>query len=117
MHDNVPHSPRSQDPGIAALSETAASTFPTHETSMIWIIVVVVCIGSFMGQLDTSITQLVLPALEREFSASVGEVSWVALIFLLAVTVMLPVFGRLADMFGRKKQYAAGFLVFIAGHV
>jgi EmrB/QacA subfamily drug resistance transporter len=115
MNDKVIHSPRSQESATAVLSETAISTSPTQETSMIWIIVAVVCIGSFMGQLDASITQLVLPALEREFSASVGEVSWVALIFLLAVTVMLPVFGRLADMFGRKKQYAAGFLVFIAG--
>jgi EmrB/QacA subfamily drug resistance transporter len=114
MRDNVLHI-RSQEPAIAALSGAAPSALPTRDTSVIWIIVAVVCIGSFMGQLDASITQLVLPALEREFSASVGEVSWVALIFLLAVTVMLPVFGRLADMFGRKKQYAAGFLVFIAG--
>ena len=110
MSDNVLHI-RSQEPASGA----APSALPTRDTSMIWIIVAVICIGSFMGQLDASITQLVLPALEREFSASVGEVSWVALIFLLAVTVMLPVFGRLADMFGRKKQYAAGFLVFIAG--
>jgi MFS family permease len=68
-----------------------------------------------MGQLDASITQLVLPALEREFSASVGEVSWVAAIFLLAVSVMLPIFGRLADMYGRKKLCVAGFLAFIGG--
>ncbi|MBS7701457.1 DHA2 family efflux MFS transporter permease subunit [Chelatococcus sp. YT9] len=81
----------------------------------VWIVVAVVCVGSFMGQLDASITQLVLPALERTFSASIAEVSWVAVIFLLVATVMLPVFGRLADMFGRKKQYAAGFLVFIVG--
>jgi EmrB/QacA subfamily drug resistance transporter len=114
MRDNVLHI-RSQERATAAPSGATPSALPRHVTTMIWIIVAVVCIGSFMGQLDASITQLVLPALEREFSASVGEVSWVALIFLLAVTVMLPVFGRLADMFGRKKQYAAGFLFFVAG--
>jgi EmrB/QacA subfamily drug resistance transporter len=97
------------------MSETASSTASARGTSMVWIIVATVCIGSFMGQLDASITQLVLPALEREFSASVGQVSWVAVIFLLAVSVMLPIFGRLADMYGRKKLYVAGFLVFIAG--
>jgi MFS family permease len=97
------------------MSETASSTAPARGTSTVWIIVATVCIGSFMGQLDASITQLVLPALEREFSASVGQVSWVAVIFLLAVSVMLPIFGRLADMYGRKKLYVAGFLVFIAG--
>jgi EmrB/QacA subfamily drug resistance transporter len=114
MRDNMLHI-RAQEPEITALSGTTPSALPTREPSMVWIIVAIVCIGSFMGQLDASITQLVLPALERDFSASVGAVSWVALIFLLAVTVMLPVFGRLADMYGRKKQYAAGFLLFIAG--
>jgi EmrB/QacA subfamily drug resistance transporter len=97
------------------MRETASSTALTRGTSMIWIIVATVCIGSFMGQLDASITQLVLPALERDFSASVGQVSWVAVIFLLAVSVMLPIFGRLADMYGRKKLYVAGFVVFIVG--
>jgi EmrB/QacA subfamily drug resistance transporter len=97
------------------MSGTASSAASVRESSMIWIIVATVCIGSFMGQLDASITQLVLPALEREFSVSVGQVSWVAVIFLLAVSVMLPIFGRLADMYGRKKLYVTGFLVFIVG--
>lgn len=114
MHDNMLQI-RSQESETSAPSGSTSSDVPMHGRSMVWTIVAVVCIGSFMGQLDASITQLVLPALERTFSASVAEVSWVAVIFLLAVTVMLPIFGRLADMFGRKKQYAAGFLIFIAG--
>src|ERR1700755_1365157 len=92
-----------------------ASAVSKHGTSMIWIIVATVCIGSFMGQLDASITQLVLPALEREFRASIGEVSWVAVMFLLVVSVMLPIFGRLADMHCRMTLYVAGFVVFIIG--
>lgn len=114
MQDNAFHI-RSQELKATALSGGTPSAVPAHEMSKVWIVVAVVCIGSFMGQLDASITQLVLPALERTFSASVVEVSWVAVVFLLVVTVMLPIFGRLADMFGRKKQYAAGFLIFIAG--
>jgi len=97
------------------MTEPAPPAASGHGTSMIWIIVATVCIGSFMGQLDASITQLVLPALEREFAVSVGLVSWVAVMFLLVVSVMLPICGRLADMHGRKKLYVTGFLVFIAG--
>src|SRR5262249_8555732 len=98
-----------------AMSEPTIVPTSTRETSAIWLIVAIVCIGSFMGQLDASITQLVLPALEREFAISIGQVSWVAVIFLLAVSVMLPIFGLLADMYGRKKLYVSGFLIFIAG--
>jgi EmrB/QacA subfamily drug resistance transporter len=115
MHNDLLHSSRAKEPGSVAIAGPASLAAPEGGTSMIWIIVAIVCIGSFMGQLDASITQLVLPALERDFSASVGEVSWVAVIFLLAVSVMLPIFGRLADMFGRKKLYVAGFLAFIGG--
>src|SRR5262245_18647651 len=97
------------------MTEPALPAAPKRGTSTVWIIVATVCIGSFMGQLDASITQLVLPALEREFAVSVGLVSWVAVMFLLVVSVMLPICGRLADMHGRKKLYVAGFLVFIAG--
>src|ERR1700743_424732 len=97
------------------MTKSQPSPTAMRDTSMIWIIVATVCVGSFMGQLDASITQLVLPALERTFSVSVGAVSWVAVMFLLVVSVMLPIFGRLADMYGRKKLYVAGFVVFIAG--
>jgi EmrB/QacA subfamily drug resistance transporter len=97
------------------MKEPVPPTASRHGASTIWIIVATVCIGSFMGQLDASITQLVLPALEREFAVSVGEVSWVAVMFLLVVSVMLPICGRLADMRGRKTLYVAGFVVFIAG--
>lgn len=86
-----------------------------RDASTIWVIVATVCIGSFMGQLDASITQLVLPSLERQFAVPIGVVSWVSVMFLLVVSVMLPVFGRLADMHGRRKLYVAGFGVFIAG--
>src|SRR6201991_4089679 len=96
------------------MSELVSPTTSTRDASTVWAIVATVCIGSFMGQLDASITQLVLPALEREFAVSVGQVSWVAVMFLLVVSAMLPIFGRLADMYGRKKLYVTGFLVFIA---
>jgi EmrB/QacA subfamily drug resistance transporter len=74
-----------------------------------------VCIGAFMGQLDASIAQLVLPTLETAFHARLALVSWVALAYLLTLASTLPIFGRLADMVGRKLLYTAGFVLFIAG--
>jgi MFS family permease len=48
-----------------------------------WLVVGTVCIGAFMGQVDSSITQLLLPRLESEFDAQLSTVSWVAVAYLL----------------------------------
>ena len=80
-----------------------------------WFVVGTVCIGAFMGQVDSSITQLVLPRLEVDFNARLSTVSWVAVAYLLTMAGFLPVFGRLADMFGRKLLYTGGFLLFVLG--
>jgi EmrB/QacA subfamily drug resistance transporter len=80
-----------------------------------WFVVGAVCIGAFMGQVDSSITQLVLPRLEVDFDARLSTVSWVAVAYLLTMAAFLPVFGRAADMFGRKLLYTGGFLLFVFG--
>jgi EmrB/QacA subfamily drug resistance transporter len=80
-----------------------------------WFVVGTVCIGSFMGQVDASMTQVLLPRLEVEFAARLSSVSWVAVAYLLAMASFTPIFGRLADMVGRKLLYTGGFLLFIIG--
>ncbi len=78
-----------------------------------WFVVGTVCVGAFMGQVDSSIAQMLLPRLELEFDARLSTVSWVAVAYLLAMAAFLPIFGRLADMVGRKLLYTGGFLLFV----
>lgn len=80
-----------------------------------WFVVGTVCIGAFMGQADASIAQLVLPVLERDFDLRLSALSWVSVAYLLTLAALLPVFGRLADVYGRKLLYTGGFLLFILG--
>jgi EmrB/QacA subfamily drug resistance transporter len=80
-----------------------------------WWAVGTVCIGAFMGQLDASIVSLALPTLHRVFSATVAEVEWVSLAYLLTLIATVVPIGRLADMTGRKLLYTYGFAVFIVG--
>lgn len=89
----------------------AIARHPSHR----WFIVGTVCIGACMGQIDASMTQVLLPRLEVEFGARLSSVSWVAVAYLLAMASFAPIFGRLADMFGRKLLYTTGFVIFIAG--
>jgi EmrB/QacA subfamily drug resistance transporter len=77
-----------------------------------WLVVGTVCIGTFIGQIDASIVQLALPSLEDAFGAPLDAVSWVALGYLLAFASVLPVFGRLAEIAGRKTLYLSGFALF-----
>ena len=56
-----------------------------------WLVVATVCIGAFMGQVDASIAQLVLPELRRGFHEPVSAVAWVSIAYLLVVTAMLPI--------------------------
>src|SRR5499433_1124616 len=80
-----------------------------------WFVVGTVCVGAFMGQVDSSIAQMLLPRLEHAFDARLSTVSWVAVAYLLTMAAFLPIFGRLADLVGRKLLYTGGFLLFVLG--
>lgn len=78
-----------------------------------WLIVGLVSIGAFIGQLDATIVQLALPALGKTFSATLEAVSWVSLAYLVAFASFLPIFGRLCEIHGRKSLYIIGYVIFI----
>jgi EmrB/QacA subfamily drug resistance transporter len=77
-----------------------------------WFAVAAVCVGAFMGQLDASIVTVALPTLQHTFDASVGEVAWVGLSYLVVLAATVTAVGRFADMWGRKLIYVYGFLIF-----
>jgi MFS family permease len=77
-----------------------------------WLIVGLVSVGAFIGQLDATIVQLALPTLGKTFDASLEAVSWVSLAYLVAFASCLPIFGRLCEMFGRKSLYLIGYTLF-----
>src|SRR5215467_8054875 len=80
-----------------------------------WFVVGTICVAAVMAWVDSSITQMLLPRLEQEFGAKLSIVSWVAVAYLMAMAAFLPIFGRLADMVGRKLLYTGGFLLFTVG--
>src|ERR1700742_4061424 len=52
---------------------------------------------------------IALPALERALNASLLELVWVIIAYIIASTVLVMSAGRLSDLFGRKRAYVAGF--------
>ena len=86
--------------------------FVERLTAYPWFVVATVCVGAFMGQLDASIVQLAMPALEDAFDAPLDAVSWVAVAYVLGFAAALPAFARLAEIAGRKTLYLSGFALF-----
>ena len=55
---------------------------------------------------------IALPDLERSLRTSLLQLVWVILAYMIASTVLVLTAGRLSDLFGRKKAYVGGFVVF-----
>ncbi len=80
-----------------------------------WFILTTVLMGATMSALDVSIVNVAMPTLKNDFNVSMAMIEWVAIAYMLTLTIFLPLFGRLADMFGRSKLYTFGFVVFTVG--
>ena len=55
---------------------------------------------------------IALPDLERALHSSLLQLVWVIIAYIIASTVLVMPAGRLSDMFGRKRAYVTGFVVF-----
>jgi EmrB/QacA subfamily drug resistance transporter len=78
-----------------------------------WLILVAVLAGSLMGPLDASIVYIALPEIGEVFHALPSAVGWVSMSYLLIMGSFLLSFGRLGDIFGFKRIYLAGLLIFV----
>ena len=77
-----------------------------------WLVLSAVSLGTFMATLNASIVNISLPTISRDFDASISDVQWVVVAFLLAAGALLLTFGRLGDIAGYKRVYLVGFALF-----
>ncbi|MDA8204595.1 MAG: DHA2 family efflux MFS transporter permease subunit [Thermaerobacter sp.] len=101
--------------GIRGLWRSLPLPTFTSRPGYMWYVVGTVCIGAFMAAVDASIVNVALPDLSHYFHAAAGLTGWVLISYLLTLATLLTLFGRLADMLGRRPLYTFGFGVFIVG--
>ncbi|RAY13744.1 MFS transporter [Actinomadura craniellae] len=77
-----------------------------------WRVVSVVSLGTVLLVLNTTTLNVALPVVVAHFDAGAFAASWLVLAFILVETSLLIVFGRLADVVGRRGTYLLGFAVF-----
>ena len=69
-------------------------------------------LSMLLPSLGTSIANVGLPTLAHAFSASVAQVQWIVLAYLLANTTLMVSVGRIGDLTGRRRLLLAGILLF-----
>jgi EmrB/QacA subfamily drug resistance transporter len=77
-----------------------------------WLVLSVTSLGMVLTGLNASMLNVALPRVVGHFHADAFAANWLLLSFQLVNTVMIVVFGRLADIFGRREMYLLGFVVF-----
>jgi len=80
-----------------------------------WLILASVACGTFMATLDSSIVNVALPSITAEFHTGIAHSRWVVIAYLFSITGLLLLFGKLADVLGRKLVFNLGYVIFTIG--
>jgi EmrB/QacA subfamily drug resistance transporter len=79
-----------------------------------WWTLIAVSVGIFMLLMDITIVNVALPDIQRELHASFDELQWVVNAYALSLAALLLTAGSIADLFGRRRLFAIGLVIFTA---
>lgn len=80
-----------------------------------WWTLTAVSVGLFMLLLDITIVNVALPEIQKAFGASLQDLQWVVDAYALTLAALLLTAGSLADLWGRRRLFAAGTAIFTVG--
>lgn len=101
---------------MSTASDTGRSSSPMAETSRKsrFFVLVSIVLAVLISSIDSTITNTTTPYIVKELGGF-ELYAWNFVAYMIASTVMAPIAGRLSDLFGRKKVFAAGILIFLLG--
>ncbi|HEY2478087.1 MAG TPA: MFS transporter [Solirubrobacterales bacterium] len=80
-----------------------------------WWTLVGACFGLFLLMLDSTVVSLALPQIRGDIGAGSEQLQWMLNVYLLTMAVLVVTAGRLGDMFGRKRVFLVGMVIFGLG--
>jgi EmrB/QacA subfamily drug resistance transporter len=95
-----------------AYAERGESKALTHRQTLL--IVLGVLLPTFMGSLDQTILATALPTIGRDFD-DMHSLPWLITAYLLASTAIIPLYGKIADIHGRRFTLRIAILTYMAG--
>ncbi len=87
------------------------------EANRKWWTLAAMCFALFMVMLDNTVVNIAIPSIRADFHASISNLSWTVNAYTLAFAVLLVTGGKLGDVFGRKRMFLGGLVVFTAASI
>ena len=70
------------------------------------------CFALFMVMLDNTVVNVALPSIQRDLDADISDLEWVVNGYTLTFAVLIATGGRLGDIFGRRRMFLTGVVIF-----
>src|ERR1700689_1837773 len=83
-----------------------------NEDNRRWWALGAMCFALFMIMLDNTVVNVALPSIQRSLNATTTTLEWTVNAYTLSFAVLLVTGGRLGDIFGRRRIFLAGVVVF-----
>src|ERR1700709_1892422 len=97
------------------MSTTVSSSSVSQLDPRRWITLVIIMMSVLVGALDTSILNVALPTILREFHTNLPALQWVITGYSLVFASLLIIGGRLGDIYGARRVFVIGLLLFGIG--
>jgi EmrB/QacA subfamily drug resistance transporter len=89
---------------------------PNYSHSEIMVIISALMLVMLLAALDQTIVSTALPRIATDLHG-LNKISWVATAYLLTSAITTPIYGKISDLFGRKKIFQAAIVIFLVGSV
>src|SRR5947208_16695876 len=73
-------------------------------------------LGMLLAALDQTIVATALPTIVGDLGG-LSELSWVVTAYILFSTISVPLYGKISDLYGRKRIFQTAIVIFLAGSV
>jgi len=80
------------------------------------VITAALLLGTFLASIEVTVVATAMPSIVAQLGG-LSLYPWVFSAYLLTQTVSIPLYGRLADLFGRRKTFVGGVSLFLFGSV
>ncbi|NOJ80619.1 MDR family MFS transporter [Myxococcus xanthus] len=102
-------------PSAAPATADAPPAFPAFTRSQKVFTLLGAVLGLLLAALDQTIVATAGPAIQADLRIPASLYPWLTTSYFVASTTMVPVWGKLSDLLGRRAVLAAGILIFLAG--